>query len=83
MNKLNVKKLQLADTVRLFDDGAFRDGVVTNIDDDYVYVERPYSHTADFSYTGGVIAYIGHENCKLPKEGNDRLYEVIYRKPLK
>jgi hypothetical protein len=31
-------------------------------DDGTVNLFRPYTHTADFSYTGGVICYVGIEN---------------------
>ena len=62
--KIAIKDLRLADTVKLYED-CFGDGVVFKIDPDKsaVYIRRVYMTTADFSYTGGVIPYIGTEDC--------------------
>lgn len=43
---------------------------------------RPYTHTADFSHTGGVICYVGIEewNEEITRSGD---WTLIDRKPLK
>jgi len=60
MERMKASELNLGDTVRLFD-GAFGDAVVQQITDEGVTFFRPYATTADFSYTGGAIPYIGIE----------------------
>lgn len=56
-------ELRLADVVRLNAE-AFADAVVSNITDKEIFFFRPYATTADFSYTGGVIPYIGIEQFR-------------------
>ena len=55
-------ELQLADQVTRHDTL----GVVTvkQIKDGFITFFRPYTHTADFSHTGGVICYVGIEEWK-------------------
>ena len=74
------RDLQLADNVRL-GDGPYMDAVVVQIKDDMIHLRRPYMATADFSYTGGVIATIGLEEVKLWK-GDQRPLELLSRKEL-
>lgn len=64
---LRADQLRLADTIQCFD-GPWGTGVVQSIDDQYVTVFRPYGTTADFSYSGGVIPYIGTETIKYWRE---------------
>jgi len=55
-------EMQLGDRVRMTWDNItppFMDSVVKQIKDRNVTLFRPYVTTADFSYTGGVICYIG------------------------
>jgi hypothetical protein len=78
--KAKISELHLGDTVKLFD-GPFGFGVVTKISGGVVKVFRPYATTADFSYTGGVIPYIGTEEVAYLMEGTFQL-EVHCRKPL-
>ena len=61
---MKAAELRLADRVRLFE-GEFGDAVITKIEEDAVTAFRPYATTADFSYTGGVIPYIGTETVRL------------------
>jgi hypothetical protein len=61
---IKVRELKLADKVRLFDQ-AYGDATVKQIKEDCVILTRPYVQTADFSYTGGVITYIGIEEVTL------------------
>jgi len=58
-----LKSLGLGDVVRISGHGAFEDATVKKLNaDGSVQVVRPYIQTADFSYTGGVITYIGLED---------------------
>lgn len=52
--------LELGDVVELFE-GPYGHATVKKITDDQVTFFRPYVHHDDFSYTGGVICYIGIE----------------------
>lgn len=72
---LSNRQLKLADKIlRLYTDyetGAEMADVelgpitVKNITDDEVTLFRTYTHTADFSSTGGVICYVGIEEWKV------------------
>lgn len=55
----------LGDVVRLKADSenTYSHCTVCKVNQDgTVNLFRPYTHTADFSYTGGVICYVGIEN---------------------
>lgn len=58
--------LRLGDTIRV-DLEAYADAVVKQINVEKRLVElfRPYMHTSDFIYSGGVIPYIGTENYSI------------------
>lgn len=75
-------ELQLGDTVDLFDSGPFGSAVVTQIKDGFVHVFRPYCVTTDFSYTGGVIPYIGTETMVFQVD-IEREFRVWHRKEIK
>lgn len=79
--KTKIKNLKLADQVRL-GDYPFADAVVRQIKDGKITLFRPYATTADFSYTGGVIPFIGIEEVILFQE-DDREVEVLGSKDLK
>lgn len=80
--KTKIRDLKLADQIRL-GDFPFSDGVVRQIKEDgKVVIFRPYATTADFSYTGGVIPYIGIEEI-IYYQTDDREVEVLGRKALK
>jgi hypothetical protein len=79
--KVKAKDLKLADVVRTFPDMSFGTSTVKQIKDGIITLFRPYVHTADFSYTGGVMCYIGIEEFKIPAD--DRTLEVMERKELK
>jgi len=68
---LMASELVLGDRVLLFDD-AYGWGTVVKIADEEVHVFRPYVHIGDFSYTGGVLHYIGSEVVKLYKGKDTR-----------
>ncbi len=65
--KIKTSELQLADVVVQTLNGGTPWGatIVTQIKDGEVHLFRPYGHTADFSYTGGVIPYVGIETYKI------------------
>jgi hypothetical protein len=75
------KDLELADTVHLFD-GPFGYGIVTKIEDDKVHIFRPYAATADFSYSSGVIHFVGFEQVILFKY-ESREVRVVDKKKLR
>ncbi len=62
---MNTKTIGLGDVVSLSGACDYNTGTVSKVNDDgTVDVFRPYTHTADFSYTGGVICYVGIEQVK-------------------
>jgi hypothetical protein len=67
--KLPIRDLKLADVVQLFD-GPFGTATVVKVTGDEVCMERPYGTTCDFSYTHGVIAYIGNEHVRCPRDSS-------------
>lgn len=75
---VKVKDLQLAQNVRLFEE-PFGWGTVIEVTAEEVVVRRPFMHTGDFSYTGGVLSYFGHEDVRLWRE-SDRPIEVSTEK---
>ena len=80
--KIKISELKLGDRVRTgLPYEAFRDSVVEQIKDGNIKFFRPYVHTADFSYTGGVICYTGIEEFHIP--ANDSEVEVFERKDLR
>ncbi len=42
--------------------------IVTQVKNGMVHLWRPYGTTADFSYTGGVIPYVGIESYKIEQD---------------
>lgn len=72
-------ELELGDVVRVLPADApdpYRDSTVINIKDGWITLFRPYATTADFSYTGGVIPYIGVSEFKVEA---DRDYYFVDR----
>ena len=83
LKTLKAKDLQLADVVRLKgNDSAWVSCVVKQIMPEEVTLFRPYGHSADFSYTGGVICYTGVEEWKVWIK-SDIEFELFSRKDLK
>lgn len=81
--KVRAKELGLGDIVRTgnVDDG-YSDATVSNIlSNGTVQLRRPYIHTANFSYTGGVITYIGIEDFEL--QPNSEVLLLKKGRPLK
>lgn len=84
--KVKVSELRLGDTVKLFD-GYWCYGIVRQIEkhadnNGIVKIFRPYGTCADYSYTGGVICYVGVEECTRQLTDTYPI-EVVQRKILK
>lgn len=78
---MNNSELQLADTVTR----QGTDGLVTvkQLTDTDVTFFRPYTHTGDFSYTGGVICYVGIETWTEQRSPHVGAWTLVGRKALK
>jgi hypothetical protein len=80
--KIKTNELQLGDTIcsRGVADSMpprpWSTTIVVKIEDGLVHLWRPYGTTADFSYTGGVIPYVGIETYKI--EVNDATEWTLY-----
>lgn len=61
ITKIKAKDLRLGDVIQI-SDGAYHTATVKQIENGYATLFRPYTHTADFSCTAGVICYVGVEN---------------------
>ncbi len=68
MKKVTTDSLRLGDVVAISNFGKYTNASVIHINHDAQEVEifRPYVHTANFEFTGGVIPYIGTERFKIP-----------------
>jgi hypothetical protein len=80
MKQIETKDLQLGDTVSL-DYEAWDCAIVKQIKDGKVTLFRPYGTTAEFTYTGGVICYVGIEEWDI--EANETPISLIRRRALK
>lgn len=87
--ELGLSPAQVGDTIRRIEDGiaVFNTATIENITVEHgeqvAHVVRPYIHTADFTYTGGVLTYIGLERYSIPVADIERWYEVLQRKALR
>lgn len=84
---INSDQLQIADrVVSVYQDGQpdLELGVhtVKNVADGVATMFRPYTHTADFSGTGGVICYVGIEEYQI-ELSRAREWILISRKTLR
>jgi hypothetical protein len=79
---VKARDLRLADTINLDNVIPWGYAIVKQIKDGEVTLFRPYGTTADFSYTGGVIPYVGIDEFKVSLN-SDREYIVVERKELK
>lgn len=85
---LRPSELRLGDTVQLMsDDGptmrSFGCSIVKQVEDDSVTLFRPYGATANFSYTGGVICYVGIDTHKVYKTPDVQMYMLLDKKKLR
>ena len=55
--------------------------VVKNVTKDKVFLWRPYTHLADFTYTGGVICYAGINEVTL--ERGPQTIDVVKQSKIK
>lgn len=78
--KLKASELRLADVVK-FPFAAYNTATVKQIDQGVITFFRPYTATANFSYTGGVICYVGIEEFTRRLDSAE-VFEVIERKDL-
>lgn len=77
-------KIGLGDVVnfRGIADEGYNTATVSQVyDDGTVDLFRPYVHTADFSYTGGVICYVGINN--ISRVNPERLILIRKSSPLR
>lgn len=65
--------ITLGDIVKLRGSGnTYSEGTVKKVNEDGTFVVfRPYVHTADFSYTGGIICYVGIEEYTTDEDSVD------------
>lgn len=84
MNKIiKTEDLQLADVISLEDcNYPFSTSIVKKIEGEVITLFRLYGTTANFSYTGRVICYIGFEEYKAYK-GDSHNWILWERKNLK
>ncbi len=81
--KIETSELQLGDTVcshgvaDSMPSRPWSTAIVVQIKDGLVHLWRPYGTMADFSYTGGVIPYVGIETYSVEQgsEGQWTLYD--------
>jgi hypothetical protein len=65
--KVKLSECSLGDVVRsVINNDAFADSTIINITPEFVTLFRPYVHTSDFTYTGGIIPYVGFEKWDAP-----------------
>jgi hypothetical protein len=75
--------MELGDTVRYEPFGsAWNQAIVKQITATDVFCGGHTATTADFSYTGGVICYIGTEQYTIPRDGIGS-YNLLYSQDLK
>jgi hypothetical protein len=79
MSMTKLTDLKLGDVVQL-DIESYRDATVKQIKDGEITLFRPYVQTADFSYTGGVMCYVGIEEFKIPLDAN-RAIRLVRKGP--
>ena len=82
---ITTAEMQLADVVQRVTDGpeAYMTATVTQVKNvegmpGIVELMRPYVQTADFSYTGGVIGYLGVENYQIWRD--DKSKWMLFRR---
>lgn len=79
--RIKIADLQLGDIIRLDGTEGYKDCTVHKIEGRDVHVTRPYVHTADFTYTGGVITYLGEEKFSLYANDSGTVVLLARRDP--
>jgi hypothetical protein len=69
------KELKLGDVIKLNCQG-YNTATVVKVTDTKVTITRPFIHTGDFEYTGGVLYYTGLETFEI-FTSIDRGYKVV------
>ena len=77
--RVKTEDLRLRDVVVVDGLMPFPHATVVNITDDEVTFFRPYVHTGDFSYTGGVLHYVGYEKWSVNKL-HPQEWEIVLRR---
>ena len=72
--------LRLGDVVRIRGINVYDTATVKQVADGEITLFRPYTATADFTCTSGVICYVGVETFKVPV--GDQTYELVRSSPL-
>lgn len=82
---LSASQLQLGDTVQMVRDSVtpFATSMVVQVTENKVTLFRPYGHLGDFSYTGGVIPYIGTEKYDIERHYSSSTFVLLERKTLR
>lgn len=78
--EMPVKDLQLGDLIRV-SPGPFGTAIVKQVTKEIVTFFRPYGVSEEFSYTGGVICYVGMESIEVRTDSSHKFY-VYERKEL-
>lgn len=76
-------ELQLADRVCRLDDPSLGTSVVKQIENGVITFFRPYPHTGDFSWTGGVLCYVGIEQWTESVDDDRTDWHLLDRKALR
>lgn len=89
MPVITPKEMQLRDVCEMLcaDGSPFGTGfttcMVTQVKEDHVELTRPFGVTSNFSYTGGVIPYVGMEKYNVYFSQTGIRYRLISRLPCK
>jgi hypothetical protein len=80
--EMTAKDLQTGDVIRLHPE-PWGTAIVKKKTDTHITFYRPYGTKAEFSYSGGVICYVGIEEFTVPLHYDSFLYHVYQREELK
>lgn len=75
--EISATALKVADVVRVFE-GEWGTAIVKNIAGGLVHLYRPYGHAENWSYSGGVICYMGVEEFTRPCTDSEKFF--LYRR---
>ncbi len=85
MKTVKATELKIGDVVKIAEHTTtFSHSTVIQIEDGWITLFRPYVHLANFTYTGGVIPYLGTEKYKVPVSSPKEFIwlDNIYRGPV-
>jgi hypothetical protein len=78
---LKARELKLGDVVKL-SENAWSTATVTQIKDGLISLHRPYTHTSDIEYSGGLIAYTGLETFCISQDSDTEYFVYHHDKPI-